>query len=77
MPHLTLDNPLLGTALGPWQLLLTFVLAIEIAVLKSFVVKARDREFYEKWEPRLLQFMSERTDILRKHFESATPSVKR
>jgi hypothetical protein len=77
MPHLTLDNPLLGTALGPWQLLLGFVLAIEIAVLKSFVVNARDRRFYDKWEPRLLKFMNERTTILRKHYESAGQSVKR
>jgi hypothetical protein len=68
VPRLTLDNPMLRTVLGAWALLAGLVAAIEIAIIKSMVVKARDRHFDAKWEPKLRAFMAAKTSTLRQHY---------
>jgi len=71
MPRLTLDNPLLSSALGAWLLLTGFVVAIEIAIIKSILVKVRNRRFYEKCEPQLQAFMEQRTPTLLQHYDNS------
>jgi hypothetical protein len=54
-------NRMLGAAVGAWGLLMFLVLYFYIGFLNNRVITFRERKYEEKWEPRLLDFMTERT----------------